>query len=61
MEKIHNEQNVNILNKDRISMTDFPFASGHNMASRHTVTDLVLVWNANILFTMNFFGINFYF
>ena len=43
MEKIHNEQNINILNKDRISMTDFPFASGHNMASRHTVTDLVLI------------------
>ena len=25
MGKIHNEQNINILNKDRISMTDFYF------------------------------------
>jgi hypothetical protein len=28
MQKIHNEQNVKILNKDRISITDFSFALG---------------------------------
>ena len=37
MQNSHGEQTIKILNKDRISITDFfPFASGFNMAQHST-------------------------
>lgn len=52
--KIFMRTNTNILNKDRISITDFSFCLRLQNVSARYCANLVLVQNFGILFFMNF-------
>lgn len=59
MQKIQDEPKIEILNKDGISITHLPFASGSSTTLHSTITDSVFIRNATILLTMDFFCFNF--
>lgn len=61
MQKIQDEPKIEIknLNKDGISITHHPFASGSSTTLHGTITDSVFIRNVTILLTMDFFGFNF--
>jgi len=55
MQIINHEQNIKILNKGSISITDFSFCLSSNMVQHGTIIMDPVFKNVDILFTMYFF------